>query len=390
MMEDLKRVRTADVYKAGRVAGTLAKDAQGGVTFAYAASYQGEPVATTLPLSTSPVHVSNGGLPSFFAGLLPEGHRLTVLRRAVKTSADDELSLLLAIGSDVPGDVQVVPAGVSPVSQKPLVYGPLEEQDFSILTDSVDGVGLPGVQTKASASMVNTPVRLDGFHGILKVDPPEHANLVLNEAFHLRHAHKLRIPVAEHELVRDKNSLPGLLVKRFDRGANGHRFPLEDAAQILNIVPARKYNVDSEDVVRAVQQVVTAPLVATRNLFIQFFYAWLTGNGDLHAKNISVLRDRAGVWGVAPMYDVPSTVFYRDMTLALPIAGKTKNVRARHWEEFAATIGLSPAAMRSAVKTVLAVIAGMDTSELPFEGSILYGAQRELRFRRAEAEKLLE
>ena len=30
MMEDLKRVRTADVYKAGRVVGTLAKDAQGG------------------------------------------------------------------------------------------------------------------------------------------------------------------------------------------------------------------------------------------------------------------------------------------------------------------------------------------------------------------------
>jgi len=36
-----------------------------------------------------------GALPSYFSGLLPEGRRLGALRRAVKTSADDELSLLL-------------------------------------------------------------------------------------------------------------------------------------------------------------------------------------------------------------------------------------------------------------------------------------------------------
>ena len=43
--------------------------------------------------------------------LLPEGRRLGALRRAVKTSADDELSLLLAVGADAIGDVQVVPSG---------------------------------------------------------------------------------------------------------------------------------------------------------------------------------------------------------------------------------------------------------------------------------------
>ena len=39
------------------------------------------------------------GLPtgSLFAGLLPEGRRLGALRRAVKTSADDDLTLLLAV-----------------------------------------------------------------------------------------------------------------------------------------------------------------------------------------------------------------------------------------------------------------------------------------------------
>ncbi|MFC5938550.1 HipA domain-containing protein [Corynebacterium choanae] len=51
----------------------------------------------------------------------------------------------------------------------------------------------------------------------------------------------------------------------------------------------------------------------------------MTGKGDLHAKNISILDDGAGRWNVAPMYDVISTVFYRDMTMALPIAGRTKD-----------------------------------------------------------------
>ena len=164
---------------------------------------------------------------------------------------------------------------------------------------------------------------------------------------------------------------------------------MEDAAQLLNILPAKKYDVSAEDVVRAVQQTVNAPPVATRNLFMQFFYAWLTGNGDVHAKNISVLQSSSGKWKVSPVYDVPSTVFYRDMTMALPIAGKTKAIRSRHWEDFCASIGLRRQVMQSAVKIVFDVVKQIDLSELPFEGSARYGAERELRFRSLETEKLL-
>lgn len=38
-------------------------------------------------------------------------------------------------------------------------------------------------------------------------------------------------------------------------------------------------------------------------------FAWLTGNGDLHAKNVSVLQ-QAGEWRIAPIYDAPPTVPY--------------------------------------------------------------------------------
>jgi hypothetical protein len=43
-----------------------------------------------------------------------------------------------------------------------------------------------------------------------------------------------------------------------------------------------------------------ARAVASRNLYLQFVFAWLTGNGDLHAKNAAVLEGRRGGWVVAP------------------------------------------------------------------------------------------
>ncbi|GAA1267614.1 hypothetical protein GCM10009589_21030 [Arthrobacter pascens] len=127
-----------------------------------------------------------------------------------------------------------------------------------------------------------------------------------------------------------------------------------------------------------------APLVAVRNLYLQFLFAWLTGNGDLHAKNVAVLGGRGKVFSAAPIYDVPCTLLYGDDTMALPLAGKTKNLRSRHWAEFADSIGLPVRAAASANSIALAAAAGIDLDVLPFGGSVLRGSQRELRFRRAE------
>jgi serine/threonine-protein kinase HipA len=104
MSLDVRSVQCADVYKAGRFAATLQR-VNGGTEFSYLATYDGPPVATTLPRTTDPFITPAGAVPAFFAGLLPEGRRFSSLQRAIKTSADDELSLLLAVGSDTIGDV---------------------------------------------------------------------------------------------------------------------------------------------------------------------------------------------------------------------------------------------------------------------------------------------
>ena len=69
-------------------------------------------------------------------------------------------------------------------------------------------------------------------------------------------------------------------------------------------------------------------------------FAWLTGNGDLHAKNVSMVQDPRAGWVVAPVYDIPSTVVYGDKTLALAIDGKRTGISRRHFLGWTAGLGL--------------------------------------------------
>ena len=89
---------------------------------------------------------------------------------------------------------------------------------------------------------------------------------------------------------------------RFDRELTEdgtiRRLDMEDASQVLDVRPAAKYAVGSEQAVIALSPLTAAPMIAARNLYLQFLFAWLTGNGDLHAKNVSILRARDGRWQV--------------------------------------------------------------------------------------------
>lgn len=398
--ERFRTVQRARVLKGGRHAGWLER-VPGGVRFWYEPQYvQGghPPVATTLPTSTAPVMASGGGVPAFFAGLLPEGRRLTALVRAVKTSADDELSLLLAVGRDTIGDVQVVAEGDPAQRAEPAVqvrrdWGEVSFADLLAESGIVDAVGLPGVQPKASARMSSVPVGRAGERYILKVNPPEHRWLVENEAFFLDLAREARLPVARARLVTDREGRPGLLVTRFDRRPVGEGAPLdlacEDACQVLGRVPADKYRVSAEDVVGALSGWCAARLVAVRALFRQVCFAWLTGNGDQHAKNLSILAEPGGEWRVAPAYDLTSTHPYGDHSLALSVQGRTRDLARRHLLEFGQAVGLPLPAARTALDGLLRALDGLAERlralAPPFDPKVLRDWLRELDYRRRQA-----
>jgi len=399
-LDGLTTVSVADVYKAGTLAASLRRHAEG-IGFSYRADYLdggGPPVATTLPLTERPVRTHAGAVPPFFAGLLPEGRRLSSLRRAVKTSADDELSLVLAVGRDAIGDVRIVPEGEEPSSPEPLVQVTKawsEVRFADVLEDAgvIDAVGLPGMQDKASARMISVPISRAGERYLLKLDPPEYPHLVENEAFFLGLARRVRVPSAKGQVVHDAEGRPGLLVRRFDRvplpdGAV-RALACEDACQVLGRWPADKYNLTTEDVVLALAECCTARVVAVRALYQQLCYAWLTGNGDVHAKNLSILATPDGEWQVSPAYDLPSTVPYGDTSLALSIQGRTRGVSRRHLLAFAGAVGLPERVAVRVLDDLTGRLAGLEDelrqAALPFPQQVMADLVAGLRHRRRQA-----
>jgi serine/threonine-protein kinase HipA len=364
-LTDLVAVDRADVYKRDHLAGWLTRTPDG-VEFRYDDTYitsERRPVATSLPLSR-PVQTTArpGAVPPFFAGLLPEGRRLTGLRNAVKTSLDDELSLLLAVGRDLVGDVRVVPHGTALSDPDELVVVQREWAEVSFgevleATGVVDPVGLAGVQDKASAKMISVPLARAGERYILKVSPPEYPGLVENEAFFLAAAGRAGLRSAIAELVADRTGRHGLLVRRFDRVPQGdgstESLACEDACQVLGLWPEAKYRATAEEVCGALASVCAAEAVALRDLFRQLVFAWVSGNGDAHAKNFSVLADTTGEWFISPAYDLVSTAAYRDLSLAISVQGKKTGLSRRRFLAFGEAIGLSERAAERSLDDLL-------------------------------------
>jgi len=272
-------------------------------------------------------------------------------------------------------------------------WGEVRFADVLAEGNVVDPVALPGVQDKASARMIAVPVARAGERYLLKVDPPECPHVVENEAFFLDLARRARIDVTRATVVRDRDDRPGLLVRRFDRVAlpsgSASSLACEDACQVLGRWPADKYAVTSEEVVSALAALCPARLVATRALFQQLCFAWLTGNGDVHAKNLSILGGEGGEWRIAPAYDLPSTVPYGDLTLALTLNGRTRGLSRRHLLGFADRVGLPPAAAEGVLDALLERISGLDdeigAGALPFDHAVAAKVARELRHRRKQA-----
>ncbi len=393
-LDELTALEGAVVFADRHRAGTLTRTPTG-VVFRYDEAYAGPAIATTLPVRPEPYATGHAGaVPPFFAGLLPEGRRLTALRRAIKTSADDELSLLLGVGTDVVGHVRVLPDGALPDEGPDDVAAPFAEVRFAELfgrvigADPADRVGLPGVQDKVSGRMISLPVRHRRARWILKLDPPEFPHLVENEAFFLDAAERSGLQVPYREVVHDAVGAAGLLVRRFDR-LDDRRLAVEDGCQAAGRYPADKYRLASEDVVRSLAAVCGAPIVAARDLLRQLVFAYLTCNGDAHAKNFSVLRSASGEWSVSPAYDLPSSHPYGDTSMALSVNGRSREDIGR--SDYLALASATGVRVRAAERVIDELLAALPQwigrlDELPFDERRVHKLRRAIEYRAGRLE----
>lgn len=396
-LEGLRFVERAEILKNGDRAATLTRSPDG-VRFDYLADWVeagGAPIASTLPVNSETIIRPGGSLPAYFVGLLPEGRRLGALRRQTKTSADDELTLLLAVGADVIGDVQVIPEGAELTNVQPRLL----VDDFSAIRFKellaelgirAERVGLPGVQDKVSAAMLNVPVGARGTRFILKLNPPEYPHVVENEAILLDCARKAGIVTVSARVVQDRDGECGLLVERFDRvspdsGDVPRSLAVEDACQAAGLPPADKYRISSENAFLGLTSMCQAPLPAARTLLRQLVFAYLSGNGDAHAKNFSVLQDLSGEWHPSPAYDIPTTYPYGDSSMAMAVGSRVSgDYGLSDFVALGQALGLRDRAVRRVVADQVERVDVWlpDLVQLPFEPSTRHKLTRLVSYRR--------
>lgn len=355
---DPRSVDRLDIFRNAERIGLLRRTLHG-ATFEYDAAFfeahRHLPggVATSLPYAKRSIETTGVNLPTYFAGLLPEGLRLKVLLQRVKTSEDDLFSLLVASGSDTIGDLFAVLPGHTPQLDAGGAELDLAEVSFHELfqrsLETATEPAVPGVQAKLSPSVISFPFATRGKRWILKLDPSDTPGLVRNEAFFMGMARACGLDVARTKLVADQTGAAGLLVERFDRQRANRRWVgvhQEDACQLLDRYPADKYRLSINDVAKAFSRSAAAPTVEVLRLVELVAFSFVIGNGDLHAKNISLLGGD-GALQLSPAYDLLSTRPYGDRQLALMLDGRNDKLTRKHFIEFGLRFGVATKALEA-------------------------------------------
>lgn len=303
-----------------------------------------------------------GALPPFFANLLPEEKLREAMEKhhAASVRPGNDFDLLAALGTNLPGAVRALPSDGMPVPIGPAADAGKKAR-FS----------LAGVQMKLSV-MKNTgkeggiTLAVDDEQGqyIAKFPSLTHIGLSENEFAILALAEALGMDVPARELV-DRSEFAGipeefntmstgkvLLVRRFDREASGARVHMEDFAQVFGRYPSEKYTGAAyHNIAAALNSGVSfdAAIEFVRRLALTA----LTGNGDMHLKNWSLLYPGDGrTPTLSPVYDVLSTIPYIPKDgMALSLAGEKsfKALTQERWRSFANRSRLPEGAVMTAV-----------------------------------------
>jgi serine/threonine-protein kinase HipA len=305
-----------------------------------------------------------GALPSFFANLLPEDKLREAMEKhhAGSVRVRNDFDLLVALGSDLPGAVRVVPSdgATAPALSHPKPKARFSlagvQMKLSVIKNTGKGGGLTIPLGNEQGSYI-AKFPSTSFPG---VSENEYANLALAEAIGMEVPERELVEQSEFEGIPEEfDTLSDgkvLLVKRFDRGANGARIHVEDFAQVFGIYPSRKYEGAAyHDIAVALGVAVST---ATSLEFVRrLALAVITGNGDMHLKNWSLIYRGAGDKpAIAPVYDVLSTVPYIPadaMALSLDGERSFKALNAQRWRAFANRARLPEAAVLKAVVEIV-------------------------------------
>jgi serine/threonine-protein kinase HipA len=351
----------------------------------------------TLVRQTTP-----GKLPPFIQSLLPEGWLESVLKdkdeRAALRSGKRYMSNITIVErqselATLPRDVLLTP--LSQFSKDGIFSGTYAgpgrgeinegfERNLASLFESSETPRLSGVQIKAPMNLdekgVLTPATHTPFTHILKpAGGAGYEALPLIEWLALAIGSAAGLEAPSTALVAMPDGMPpALLVERFDirRGANDTRMlALEDLCSVLDLPTSAKYDSTMERVVRAVRPISTAPEDDVVVILRRAVFAWLIADGDMHLKNLAVLKiaepgeNAFRSVRVAPLYDAVTTRIFPGLKhdhMALKLNGKDDRLHAKDFRTFASTARLKAADSEAVIeKTFAQVRHATDGTSLP-------------------------
>ncbi len=280
-----------------------------------------------------PQDIEFWGPPCWFAHLLPQGPVRRAIARAANVEQGDVFELLQLYGEDLPGAVVIRPGQ----SRWP------HARANSVASPPPAGLqmsgALAGAQWKLSLreDERGLVIPVGGLSGswIAKFHDPTLPELPRVEFATAAWAQASGVAVPEVRLGRVEEVVdipPGIptgdgtvyLIKRFDRGPDGLRIHMEDFGQVLDRPPGRGQFDGSVEMIAAVIAAVAPGDL--REFVERVVFCGLSGNGDAHLKNWSLIYKDGRTPSLSPAYDLISTILYKDIDdlMALPIGGSTR------------------------------------------------------------------
>ena len=340
--------RILDVYLHEQLTGTLTEE-NGDLSFLYN-PHAKIAVSYSLPLQDKPHR--GQAVKAFFSGLLPDDIVRHRLARVLGVSAKNSFSLLESVGGECAGALALYPAGQKPPSMHIHDVEVLnEERLITILallrrrpllagTDNMR-LSLAGAQDKLAVGLKDGAIALvrgtTPTTHILKPALEDIEGSVHNEWFCLRLAAMMGLETADASL-HHAGDQPFLLIKRYDRTAEGIRLHQEDFCQALSIVPEKKYQREGgpsvADSLGLIAKTSYRPAADRLAFLRRVIVNVLIGNADAHGKNAALLYegDQARL---APAYDLLCTAVYPTVSqnMAMKIGGhyRADTLCLRHW-----------------------------------------------------------
>lgn len=317
-----------------------------------------------------------GKLPAFVESLLPEGWLAQILhdrderealRRGRRYMSNITIVESRAELAELPADVLTTPlsafteAGRFTGQYGGPARGEIEEtfeQNLARVFARAETPRLSGVQIKAPMSLLAdgalVPAIDQPFTHILKpAGTAGFETLPIVEWLCLELGRVAGFDVPDATLIEMPDGMPpALLVERFDirRGPDDmRRFALEDFCSILDLPAVAKYDGTIERMAKGLRPLSTNPTADLDILFRRAVFAWLIADGDMHLKNLAMLKiaePEAKVFTsvrFAPLYDAVTTRVFPGLAtdrMALKLNGKDERLTMADFLALARTIGL--------------------------------------------------